>query len=146
MKAPDFRYFRCFESGRSGDDDPSDGDYAYVVGNHGVGGLEIFDISNPAAPVEVGGFQPFYYHDIAIRNDTLYAAGIYGEGIDVVDVSNKTSPSLIKRFNYPRSQDPRDPRKLTRIFDLTWTKGAGPLPAPAPATGTIDTDLVADFT
>lgn len=80
-----------------------DGDYAYVVGNHGVGGLEIFDISNPASPVEVGGFQPFYYHDIAIRNDTLYAAGIYGDGIDIVDVSNKTAPSLIKRFNYSGS-------------------------------------------
>ncbi len=80
-----------------------DGDYAYVVGNHGVGGLEIFDISNPASPVEVGGFQPFYYHDIAIRNDTMYAAGIYGDGIDIIDVSNKTSPSLIKRFNYAGS-------------------------------------------
>lgn len=80
-----------------------DGDYAYVVGNHGAGGLEIFDISNPAAPVEVGQYQPFYYHDLAIRNDTIYAAGIYGQGIDIIDVSNKALPSLIRRFNYTGS-------------------------------------------
>lgn len=80
-----------------------DGDYLYVVGNHGTGGLEIVDISNPLAPVEVGSFQPFYYHDVAIRNDTLYACGIYGDGIDILDVSNKSSISLISRFNYPGS-------------------------------------------
>ncbi|MCM2271547.1 MAG: choice-of-anchor B family protein [candidate division Zixibacteria bacterium] len=81
-----------------------DGNYAYVVGNHGTGGLEIFDISNPASPVEIlPGFQPFYYHDIAIRNDTIYAAGIYGDGIDIIDVTNKAAPFLVKRFNYSGS-------------------------------------------
>ncbi len=80
-----------------------EGDYLYVVGNHGVGGLEIVDISNPASPVEVGQFQPFYYHDIDIRNDTICATGIYGDGIDLIDVSNKAVPSLISRFNYAGS-------------------------------------------
>ncbi|MEW5873761.1 MAG: choice-of-anchor B family protein [Candidatus Zixiibacteriota bacterium] len=80
-----------------------DGNYLYVVGNHGVGGLEVFDLTNPAAPVEVGSFQPFYYHDVDIRNDTLYACGIYGDGIDILDVSNKAAISLINRFNYTGS-------------------------------------------
>lgn len=80
-----------------------DGDYLYVLGNHTVGGLEIFDISNPAAPSEVGGYQPYYYHDIAVRNDTVYAFAIYGQGVDVIDVSNKNAPSLITTFNYPGS-------------------------------------------
>ncbi len=80
-----------------------DGDYLYVVGNEATGGLEIFDISNPAVPVKVGEFQPFYYHDVDIYNDTLIALGVYGEGIDIIDVSNKSAPSLIKRFNYPGS-------------------------------------------
>lgn len=80
-----------------------DGRYLYVAGNHGVGGLEIFDIVNPAAPVELGGYQPYYYHDYAIHNDTIYGFAIYGEGIDVIDVSNKNSPSLITTFNYPGS-------------------------------------------
>jgi choice-of-anchor B domain-containing protein len=80
-----------------------DGHYLYVAGNHGVGGLEIFDISNPASPVELGGYQPYYYHDFAIRNDTLYAFAIYGQGIDAIDVSNKNAPALITTFNYPGS-------------------------------------------
>lgn len=80
-----------------------DGDYLYVVGNHGIGGLEIFSLANPTAPTKVGEFQPFYYHDVTIRRDTLYAYGIYGDGIDIIDVSNKTSPQLISRFNYPGS-------------------------------------------
>ncbi len=80
-----------------------EGDYMYLIGNHGTGGLEIVDISNPAFPVEVGEFQPFYYHDIDIRNDTICATGIYGDGIDLIDVSNKALPILISRFNYTGS-------------------------------------------
>lgn len=78
-----------------------DGDYLYVIGNHDIGGLEIWDISTPAAPVSVGTFQPFYYHDVDIHNDTLIGFGIYGDGIDLVNIANKTSPSLIRRFHYP---------------------------------------------
>ena len=80
-----------------------EGDYLYVVGNHGVGGLEIVSLANPLAPFEVGNIQPYYYHDLDIRNDTIYACGIYGDGIDVVDVSNKVTPSIITTFNYTGS-------------------------------------------
>lgn len=79
-----------------------EGDYLYVIGNHGsgLGGLEIVNLSNPAVPIEVGDFQPFYYHDIDIHNDIVVAAGIYGDGIDLIDVTNKAAPSLIANFNY----------------------------------------------
>lgn len=80
-----------------------DGDYLYVVGNHDIGGLEIWDISTPASPVSVGTHQPFYYHDVDIYNDTLVAAGIYGDGLNLLDVTNKTAPSFITNFNYSGS-------------------------------------------
>lgn len=80
-----------------------EGDYLYVIGDHNTGGLIIYDISNPALPDSVGSFTPFYYHDIDIRNDTVCATGIYGDGIDLIDVSNKTAPSLVNRFNYSGS-------------------------------------------
>lgn len=80
-----------------------DGHYLYVQGNHGVGGLEIFDIVNPAAPVELGSYQPYYYHDIAIHNDTVYGFAIYGQGIDAIDVTDKNAPAPITTFNYPGS-------------------------------------------
>jgi choice-of-anchor B domain-containing protein len=80
-----------------------DGDYLYFIGDHGVGGVEIYDISNPAIPVRQSGYAPFYYHDIDIRNDTLMGAGIYGDGVDVIDISNKSLPSSISVFNYAGS-------------------------------------------
>ena len=80
-----------------------DGNYVYVVGNHGAGGLEIFDISNPLTPTEVGGFQPFYYHDADIHGNKYYGCGIYGDGIDILDITNKTAPSRIDLFNYANS-------------------------------------------
>ncbi len=81
-----------------------DGDFLYIVGNHSVGGLEVFDISTPSAPVRIGtGFEPFYYHDLDVRNDTMYAAGINGNGIDILDVSNKAAISRLGLFNYTGS-------------------------------------------
>ncbi|NIT57300.1 MAG: choice-of-anchor B family protein, partial [Aliifodinibius sp.] len=80
-----------------------DGNYLYIVGNHGPGGLLIYDISTPSSPSFEGGFQPYYYHDIYVRNDTAYAAAIYGQGVDIIDVSNKVQPALITTFNYPGS-------------------------------------------
>lgn len=80
-----------------------EGDYLYIIGDHDTGGLLIYDISSPAAPDSVGSFAPFYYHDVDIRNDTVCATGIYGDGVDLIDVSNKTSPSLVGRFNYSGS-------------------------------------------
>lgn len=77
--------------------------YLFVVGNHIIGGMEIFDITNPLSPLRVGSFEPFYYHDVYVRNDTAFAAGIYGNGIDIIDVSSVEEPSLIARFNYPNS-------------------------------------------
>jgi len=81
-----------------------EGNYLYVVGNHGVGGLEIWNITNPASPgARVGQYNTYYYHDIDIRNDTLYAAAIYGQGIDVLNIANKANPTFITNWNYPGS-------------------------------------------
>lgn len=80
-----------------------EGDYLYIVGNHGPGGLLIYEISNPSSPNFAGSFEPYYYHDVYVRNDTAYAAAIYGQGVDIIDLSNKIQPSLITTFNYPGS-------------------------------------------
>lgn len=81
-----------------------EGHYLYVVGNHGIGGLEIWNIANPANPgARVGQYNTYYYHDIDIRNDTLFAAAIYGQGIDVLDISDKANPTFITNWNYSGS-------------------------------------------
>ncbi|MCI0530416.1 MAG: choice-of-anchor B family protein [candidate division Zixibacteria bacterium] len=77
-----------------------DGHYLYIVGNHCWGGLEVFDIENPAAPVWMSEYQPFYYHDVRVRNDTMYACGIYGEGTDILYLGDKSNPQFIGHWDY----------------------------------------------
>lgn len=79
-----------------------DGHFVYLVGGS-FGGLEIWSIEDPYNPVYVGEHDPFYYHDVAIRNDTMAACGIYGDGVDILDLADKQNPALIGHFNYPGS-------------------------------------------
>ena len=80
-----------------------DGKYLYIIGENNSGGILIYDMSTPTKPIAKGTFTPFYYHDIYVRNDTVFAAGIRGDGIDIIDVSDKDKPFLIANFNYPGS-------------------------------------------
>ena len=79
-----------------------DGDYVYFGGG-GSDGVVIYDISNPGAPQFAGEYLTFYYHDFAIRNNILAACGIWGDGIDLLDVSNKASIQVVSHFNYTAS-------------------------------------------
>lgn len=74
----------------------------YLYGN-GSSGVIIYDLADPENPTFVGNYSPYYVHDVLVRNDTMYTAGIFGDGIDIVDVSDKANPVLIERFNYPGS-------------------------------------------
>jgi choice-of-anchor B domain-containing protein len=79
------------------------GNYLYTQGGTGNGGVLIYSLANPTNPALVGQYQPHYVHDILVRGDTMYTAGIFGDGIDIVDISNRANPQLIERFNYPGS-------------------------------------------
>jgi choice-of-anchor B domain-containing protein len=109
-------------------------DYVFLAGGAGGNGLEIFSITDPANPSFVAGYHPYYYHDFAIRNDTLAAFGIYGDGIDIFDITNIFNPIPISHFNYLNSGphngvfsndgrylfvgDEIGNGKWTRVFDL----------------------------
>ncbi len=77
------------------------GQYLYTTGNHGVGGLIIYDLTDPAKPDSVGEYQTQYYHDFYARGDTGYAAALFGGGIDILDLTVKSNPQLIANINYP---------------------------------------------
>ncbi|NNF58680.1 MAG: choice-of-anchor B family protein [Rhodothermaceae bacterium] len=80
------------------------GDYLYTVGGDGAGGLRIYALNpDPMDPQLVGTYEPYYYHDVLVRGDTLYAAAILGQGIDIIDLADRSNPSLIANFNYPGS-------------------------------------------
>ena len=80
-----------------------DGDYLYVIGGRSPGGLRIYSLANPTAPTFVSDFQPTYYHDVHIDGDLLYAAAIYNEGVDVLDISDKADPTFVTNFTYAAS-------------------------------------------
>ena len=80
------------------------GGYLFTQGGPSPSGVMIYSLANPESPVLVGQYQPgFYIHDILVVGDVMYTAGIYGDGIDIVDISNPASPQLINRFDYPGS-------------------------------------------
>jgi len=79
------------------------GDRLYVHGGRAPGGIRVYSLANPVAPAFLGAYQPFYVHDIGVHGTTLYAAAIYGEGIDIVDASNPAQMTRRALFNYPGS-------------------------------------------
>ncbi|MFQ6605474.1 MAG: choice-of-anchor B family protein [Fidelibacterota bacterium] len=75
--------------------------YAYIFGaNNSAGGVRILDLADPEDPVEVGSWEVDYIHDGYVKNDTLYASGIYNGILYIVDVSNKSNPVTMKVHQY----------------------------------------------
>lgn len=77
-----------------------DGDHLYIVGDHGDGGLTIFDLSDPNNPEQVGNYDPKYYHDIYVRDTLAYASAIFGGGVDILDVSDKSEVDSVGNVFY----------------------------------------------
>jgi hypothetical protein len=63
----------------------------------------VYSLADPTAPALLGRYEPFYIHDIGARGTTLYAAGIYGEGVDVLDASDPAAITRVSLFDYPGS-------------------------------------------
>ncbi len=79
--------------------------YMYLNGsaNWSVGGIVIFSLANPVAPTYVGEWEGSYIHDCFVRNDTIYGAAIYGEGLKIINATNKANPQLLYTVNYTGS-------------------------------------------
>ena len=79
------------------------GDRLYVNGGRAPGGVRVYSLADPVAPAFLGRYEPFYVHDVGVSGTTMYAAAIYGQGIDVVDVSNPAAMTRRALVNYPGS-------------------------------------------
>ena len=82
------------------------GDFMYVTS---VSGLRIYNISDPAAPAEVGalGLPHFENEDVDLGGDTLLISNDAAEStgiLYVIDISNPTAPSIASTF--PMGGDP----------------------------------------
>lgn len=78
-----------------------EGKYAYLMGSQTKQGVIILDLTNPVSPVKVGSYSAEYWHDSVIKNDTIYASAIYGDGIMIFDANDKSNIQLISQTQYP---------------------------------------------
>ncbi|MBL4735179.1 MAG: choice-of-anchor B family protein [Flavobacteriales bacterium] len=76
---------------------------AYILGaNYSSGGAIMLDLTiDPMNPIELGVFNTYYLHDAMVRGDTLWGAAINNGFFVVVDVSNKSAPSVLATQNTP---------------------------------------------
>lgn len=80
----------------------SDAPFVYMIGTTSTDGVHILDVSNPAAPIEVGLYQPDYYiHDCYVREHIMFAAAFFEGTMDVVDISDKSNPVVLARIPTP---------------------------------------------
>lgn len=66
------------------------------------GGAIILSLADPENPAYVGEYAPVYFHDVYVRRDTLYGAGL-GNGIYIADVRAKNAPVQLARVTYSGS-------------------------------------------
>ena len=84
-----------------------DAGYLYLYGSNLYGGAPLIVnlMPDPWNPVYMGyctsGAVNAYVHDGYVRNDTLYAAHIYGGYFAVWNVTNKSAPVLVSYQNTP---------------------------------------------
>lgn len=75
--------------------------YVYISGTSTTEGVHILDVIDPGNPVEIGVYQPGYYiHDCHVRGDILFACAFNNAQVDIVDISDKTNPTLIGLITY----------------------------------------------
>jgi hypothetical protein len=77
------------------------GNYAYLA--TALPGLRIVDISNPAAPVEVGFFDTDdWATSVAVDGDRAYVAD-RDSGLIAIDIANPMAPAKLDVYNTPSS-------------------------------------------
>lgn len=76
--------------------------FIYVSGTDSTGGVHILDVSNPELPVEIGRHDPpEYIHDVHVRGDRMYTFQFSAAVIEIVDISDKTNPTVLATIDDP---------------------------------------------
>lgn len=80
----------------------ADGNQEFSQGNISAGGAVILDLNqDPMNPTLVGIFDDYYLHDGMVRGDTLWGSAIYAGVFSIVDVADKSNPTIMS--SYPTS-------------------------------------------
>jgi hypothetical protein len=93
------------------------GDLAYVAAFHL--GLRIIDVTNPAAPVELGALDTFEARAVAVVGDLAYLADGRA-GLRIIDVTNPTAPVEVGALDTAE-----DARRVAVVGDLAYVADEG---------------------
>lgn len=74
--------------------------YGSNVGNQGA---LVFSLNDPWNPAYLGALNNEYIHDGYVDNDTLYACNVYAGHFTIVDMTNKTAPTILSTQNTPNN-------------------------------------------
>jgi hypothetical protein len=108
------------------------GKYAYVA--DGVGGLQVLDISNLAAPTLVGMLDTQNALGIGISGSYTYIADV--DTVRIVDISNPASPIIVRNVDNP-DQSLAVAISGTYVYVATATAGIQVIDTSNPSTATI---------
>jgi hypothetical protein len=77
------------------------GEYAYITldDSAGQGFVKVLDISNPTTPFEIGSTRVDLAGDIAIEGNYAFVAN--GRGVQILNVSTPSSPTMITSYDTP---------------------------------------------
>src|SRR5262245_16332022 len=72
---------------------------------YGVGtssGMRTLNLAaNPSNPTDIGAYNPYYIHDLYVRNNIAYAGAIYNGALKILNVTNPGAISQIASVAYP---------------------------------------------
>ena len=134
IKRPKRPQLLGFYKSEAANDIKVEGNYAFVCGgliNKEKGYLKILDISSPAR-IKLAGEALLSHGSVGVEiaKNHAYVSGL-GEGLFIIDVSNKNSPKLVRKANFPRVENPmavakivsrlkKGPKKFPLKLGRTW--------------------------
>jgi len=78
-----------------------DDGYAYLSGTQTGSSIVILSLKDPVNPVEVSRWGARYWHDVIVKNDTIYGSAGASARVEIVDGRNKIGLQLISEAVYP---------------------------------------------
>lgn len=101
-----------------------DGSHAYIAESNesntpADGGLRVYDLTNPAAPVQVSHLNDGCGngYDLAIDSDVSLLYLACGTGVQVIDIADPASPAVVGRFE---GGDDSQYTKVAQHGDRAW--------------------------
>ncbi len=90
-----------------------------------TGGLEVFDVSNPALPTRVTSVPMEYAHSVMVAGNYANVVAGHVRGLRVVDISNPAAPVMVCSMDVPGAVEVAVAGDLACVAVTAWSGGGG---------------------